>query len=119
MADRRWKSESDPGDGFMPRAIRNNYAYGFSTSSHFLFDSSFTRIKNVNISYNVPQKLANRLFLSGLSVYADVANLYTFTDYPGYDPESSTAGDNVVNSGLDYLTYPLSRTYTFGVKLTF
>ena len=119
LADRRWKSESDPGDGFMPRAIRNNYAYGFSTSSHFLFDSSFTRIKNVNISYNVPQKLANRMALSGLSVYADVANLYTFTDYPGYDPESSTAGDNVVNSGLDYLTYPLSRTYTFGVKLTF
>jgi TonB-linked SusC/RagA family outer membrane protein len=119
MADRRWRSEDDPGDGFMPRAIRSNHAYGFSSSSHFLFDSSFTRIKSVNISYNLPQKLATRLALSGLSVYANVANLYTFTDYPGFDPESSTAGDNVVNSGIDYLTYPLPRTYTLGVKITF
>lgn len=115
----RWRSESDPGDGVMPRAIRNNYAYGFSSSSHFLFDSSFTRIKNVNISYKLPQKWVSRLSLGTVSVYADIANLYTFTDYPGYDPESSTAGDNIVNSGIDYMTYPLPRTYTFGIRSTF
>jgi hypothetical protein len=115
----RWRSESNPGDGIMPRAIRNNYANGFGTSSHFLFDNSFTRIKNVNLSYQLPQKLVSSIGLSNLSVYADVANLYTFTDYPGYDPESSTAGSNVVNAGVDYMTYPLPRTYTFGVKLAF
>ncbi len=115
----RWRSESNPGAGLMPRAIRNNYANGFGTSSHFLFDSSFTRIKNVNISYQVPQFLLKKLDISNLSVYADISNVYTFTDYPGYDPESSTSGDNIAKSGIDYLTYPLPRTYTFGVKLTF
>lgn len=115
----RWRSESDPGDGIMPRAIRNNYALGFDNTSHFLFDSSFTRIKNVNISYALPHELVSRLSIGSVSVYADVANLYTFTDYPGYDPESSTAGDNISNSGIDYYTYPLPRTFTFGVKLTF
>jgi hypothetical protein len=116
----RWRSESEPGDGIMPRAIRNNYALGFGDGNTLLlFDSSFTRIKNINLAYNFPQKLLTRLSLSGLSIYADLANLYTFTDYPGYDPESSTAGDNITNSGIDYMTYPLPRTYTFGIKLTF
>ena len=53
-----------------------------------------------------------------LNVYGNVANVYTFTDYPGYDPESSITGDNVVNAGIDYLNYPLPRTYTIGIKLT-
>lgn len=119
LTDRRWRSESDPGDGFMPRAIRNNYANGFGTSSHFLFENSFTRIRNVNLSFDLPTAVISKLSLTGLNVYANIANVYTFTDYPGYDPESSTAGDNVVNAGIDYLNYPLPRTYTLGLKLSF
>jgi len=115
----RWVSESQPGNGFQPRAIRSNYANGFGTSSHFLFDSSFTRIKNVNLSYNFPSKTVKKMGLSQLSLYADVANLYTFTDYPGYDPESSTSGSNLASSGIDYFTYPLARTITLGLKLSF
>ncbi|WP_273275547.1 SusC/RagA family TonB-linked outer membrane protein [Maribacter polysiphoniae] len=115
----RWVSESQPGDGFQPRAIRSNYANGFGTSSHFLFDSSFTRIKNVNLSYNFPSKTAKDMGLSQLSLYVDVANLYTFTDYPGYDPESSSSGSNLASSGIDYFTYPLARTITMGLKLSF
>ncbi|MDX9881902.1 MAG: SusC/RagA family TonB-linked outer membrane protein [Prolixibacteraceae bacterium] len=115
----RWRSESNPGDGFMPRAIRNGYALHFAQTSHYLFDSSFTRIKNVNVSYRLPQSLVSRTSVGSILVYANVTNLFTFTDYPGYDPESSTAGDNIVNSGIDYLSYPLPRTYTFGIKLTF
>lgn len=116
----RWRSESDPGDGNRPRAIRNNYAYGFGTNSDLnLFDNSYTRIRNVNLSYRLPQNMVSQLSLSGLQVYFDVANLYTFTDYPGFDPESNSRGDNVVGTGEDNLTYPLSRTYTLGLKATF
>ncbi len=119
IQDRRWRSEADPGDGIMPRAIRNNYANGFGTSSHYLFDASFTRIRNVMLSYDMPQQIVSKLSLSSLNVYANISNLYTHTDYPGYDPESSTTGDNVVNAGIDYLNYPLPRTYTLGLKLSF
>lgn len=118
ITDKRWRSESDPGDGIMPRSIRSNHALGFGTSSHYLFESSFTRIRNVKLAYNMPQEVASRLHLSNLHVYVNVSNLYTFTDYPGYDPESSTTGDNVVNAGIDYLNYPLPRTYTFGIKFS-
>ncbi len=119
LADRRWRSPDSPGDGLVPRAIRNNYANGFGPSSRFLFDASFTRIREVNLTYRLPQTLASRLSVQGLTVFANVINLHTFTSYPGFDPESSTAGDNVVNTGIDYLTYPLPRTYTFGLNLTF
>lgn len=115
----RWVSESNPGEGFVPRAIRNNYALGISASSRYLFDSSFTRIRNVNLAYNFPNTLTDKIGLNGLSIYLNVSNLYTFTDYPGYDPESSTTGDNIANSGIDYLTYPLSRTITTGLKFSF
>lgn len=119
LADRRWRSPDSPGDGLVPRAIRNNYANGFGPSSRFLFDASFIRIREINLNYRLPATLASRLSIQGLSVFANVVNLHTFTDYPGFDPESSTAGDNVVNTGIDYLTYPLPRTYTLGLNLTF
>jgi hypothetical protein len=117
--DRRWRSESDPGDGIIPRAIRNNYALGFGTSSHFLFDNSFIRIRNIQLSYDLGKTATKRMRLENLTVYANVANAFTFTNYPGYDPESSTSGDNVVNAGIDYLNYPLPRTYTIGIRTSF
>lgn len=119
LANNRWRSESQPGDGMTPRSIRNNYAFGFGTgTSRLLFDSSFARVKNINLAYNVPKTIVSRLSINSLSVYVDVANAFTFTKYPGYDPESSTTGDNLTSSGVDYMTYPLARTFTFGIKLT-
>jgi hypothetical protein len=115
----RWRSESDPGDGRTPRAIRSNYAYSMSTSSYYLYDASYVRIKNINLSYTFPRELINRIALSNLVMYVDVANVYTFTDYPGYDPDGSSTGNQITKSGIDQGTFPLSRTYTFGVKLSF
>lgn len=119
IVDRRWKSEANPGDGTIPRAIRSTYAYGFSTTSRFLFDASYIRIKNINLSYTLPKNLVSMLSLNSMNVFLDVSNVHTFTDYPGYDPESTTAGDNITNSGIDFLTYPLARTFTIGFKLSF
>lgn len=119
ISTKRWVSESSPGAGFQPRAIRSNYAMGFSNSSHFLFNSSFVRIKNVNLSYSFPKNLVSKIGMADLSLYADVTNLYTFTDYPAYDPESSTTGSNIAETGIDYLTYPLARTFTFGIRVSF
>lgn len=120
LSEQRWRSEAEPGNGMVPKAIRSNHAFAFSPENgRFLFSSNFTRIKNINLSYNLPQSLTERLSVQGMSVYFDVLNLYTFTDYPGYDPESSTAGDNVAVAGFDAMTYPLPRTYTLGIRLNF
>lgn len=119
LSEGRWRSESEPGNGMVPKAIRSNHALAFSSENgRFLFNSSFTRIKNVNLSYRLPESIAGRLSFQNLSVFVDILNLHTWTDYPGYDPESSTSGDNVAAAGYDAMTYPLPRTYTFGIQLT-
>jgi TonB-dependent starch-binding outer membrane protein SusC len=120
LALNRWRSESEPGDGMTPRAIRSNYAYGFGIgTTRMLFDNSFVRIKDISLTYDLPKNVISRLALNNLSVYFDISNVYTWTNYPGYDPESNTHGNNLTMPGLDYLTYPLPRTYTLGIKLLF
>lgn len=116
----RWRSPENPGDGLYTRAIRNDYAFGFSAgTTKYLFDGSYTRIRDVNLSYTFPAAVIGKLKLQALSVYADVTNLYTFTKYPGYDPEGSTGGDNLAKSGVDFFSYPNPRTYTVGLRVTF
>ena len=115
----RWISEGQPGDGYQPGAIRNNYAFAFSDNTSVLFNSSYVRIKNVNLTYNFDKTLASRIGFAGLAVYFNVTNLATFTDYPGYDPEASSSGSDLTQPGIDYNAYPLARTFTFGVNLSF
>lgn len=118
MAD-RWRSADNPGAGQYSRAIRNDYAFGFSAgTTKYLFDGSYVRIRNVNLNYAFPNTLTKKLRLQALSLYADVTNLYTFTKYPGYDPEGSTTGDNVARSGIDFFAYPNPRTYTIGLRVS-
>ncbi|MDR0574872.1 MAG: TonB-dependent receptor [Tannerella sp.] len=119
LVNRRWKSPSDPGDGLVPRAIRNNYALGMQPSSRLLFDGSFVRIKEVTLSCDFPKSITKHVFRKGLNAYFNISNLYTFTGYPGYDPEASSTGDAVTKSGFDEGVYPLARTFTLGLKMAF
>lgn len=116
----RWRSAEQPGSGQIARAIRNDYAFGFSAgTTKYLFDGSFIRVRNVNLAYNFPAVVANRIRLQSLSVFGNVTNLFTFTDYPGYDPEGGTGGDNIGMTGIDFFAYPNPRTYTLGLRVNF
>jgi hypothetical protein len=57
--------------------------------------------------------------IKGLKVYAAMDNVYIFTNYIGYTPESNTNGNGTTRLGVDYSTYPLSRRVIFGASLTF
>lgn len=116
----RWRSPEEPGNGEYARAIRNDYAFGFSPgTTKFLFDGSFVRIKNINLAYNFPPALLGKWKLRSLAVFADVTNVYTFTNYPGFDPEGGTGGDNIARTGIDFYSYPVPRTYSLGLRASF
>ncbi|WP_293686816.1 MULTISPECIES: TonB-dependent receptor [unclassified Spirosoma] len=116
----RWRSPENPGAGLYARAIRNDYAFSVSPgTTRYLFDGSYTRIRDVNLAYTFPASTLGKWKLQALSVYADITNLYTFTNYPSYDPEGSTSGDNLAKSGVDFYSYPNPRTYTVGLRVTF
>ena len=116
----RWHSPTDPGDGWQPRATSSSPSSLTSFSSHYIFNGSFLRIRNVTLRYNVPQALVAKGRLSSASVYVAAQNLYTFTKYFGYNPESNLYGNTTTPTyGVDQGSYPMSRTLTLGVTVGF
>lgn len=87
-------------------------------SSEFVEDGSYVRLKNITFGYTFPQKTVKSLGISGLRLYASATNLWTITDYSGYDPEVTSVG-NSVTAGTDSGAYPSAKTYNFGISVTF
>ncbi|WNH11210.1 SusC/RagA family TonB-linked outer membrane protein [Thalassobellus suaedae] len=91
---------------------------GIPVHSNGIEDGSFLRLNNVTIGYNLPEKLISRFGLSKFRVFATGRNLALWTKYSGYDPEVNTDSDPFT-PGLDYSSYPRSRSYTLGLNVTF
>jgi len=90
----------------------------FTQSSRFLENGSFVRLKNVSLSYNIPTAFVKNKITA--RVFASATNVLTITKYKGPDPESSNVGSGTDTAiGIDYGSYPNSKTYTFGLNLSF
>ena len=87
--------------------------------SRFIEDGSFLRLKNVTLGYTLPSKLTKKAKISKIRIYASAQNLYCLSNYSGFDPEVSTAGNNPMTPGLDWGAYPKSRIFTMGLDLQF
>ncbi|MBS0027299.1 SusC/RagA family TonB-linked outer membrane protein [Chitinophaga sp. 22321] len=90
-------------DGYAPV---QNYA-----STYFLKDASFFRLRNVQLGYNIPASTIARIGMKSLRVYFTADNVFTVSKFPGLDPER--VGDGT------YVTYPQTKTYTFGAMVQF
>ncbi len=88
-------------------------------SSRFVEDGSFLRFSNLTLGYTFDTKALG--WISKARIYATGNNLLLLTDYTGFDPEVSVdAGESGVPSlGIDYTSYPMPRTFTFGMNLQF
>lgn len=82
-------------------------------------DGSFLRLANITFGYTLPQKLSKKILIENLRLYASANNLYTFTKYSGFDPEVSTRNSSGTTPGVDWGAYPRSRSYVFGLSITF
>jgi len=86
-------------------------------SSYYVEDGSFIRLKNVNLAYNVPTGLIGKIGFSDVKIYLNGSNLYTFTNYSGFDPEITF--NNQLLPGFDRYSYPKARTITIGIQASF
>ena len=94
----------------------------YRASDFYVKNGSYMRLKDVRLSYNVPQHLVSKLRLQGLQAYISAYNLLTFTKYNGLDPEvgrNSGSESNNLYMGVDHGNYPQARNFTFGLNLTF
>jgi TonB-linked SusC/RagA family outer membrane protein len=87
-------------------------------SSQYVEDASFIRLATVNIGYNFPKEMLKRIKLSNLRVFVSGKNLYTLTNYKGYDPEVST-NSTPLTPGLDWSSYPRAIVVSGGINLQF
>lgn len=103
------------------KSIINNQDYTAAiTTTRFLEDNDFVRLKNIELAYNVPQRwLVKTRFFNRVRVYAAMTNVFTITGYSGLDPEVSAFGSSAVNAGYDNMTMPASRGYQFGARISF
>lgn len=106
-------TQSNPNN--MWPSLTSTTSKDFLESSKWLQDGSFIRIKNVSLSYLMPQ---NMIRGGSLRLSASVQNLLTFTKYKGFDPEASTTGNTDMDGGVDLGAYPSARTLTFRLQLT-
>ena len=116
----RWRSEANPGDGRYGKTTAATYMERDWSSTRFVSDGTYLTIKNITLGYNIP---TNGKFLKSARVYGSVQQLYTFTNYRGVNPEASVAangtGGSTLNLGMDWGSYPVPRTLTFGINVGF
>lgn len=116
----RWISAEQPGNGRIPRADRSTDSHGNNNrpSSYQVEDASYIRLRNVTLAYSFPKTCLGKR-IGSARAYASGTNLFTSTKYIGYNPEVNNQTTLSGVQGEDYGAYPLAKTITIGVNLTF
>lgn len=114
----RWQQPGDITD--VPQA-RLFGANGTQSSSRYLQEADFIRLRNITLGYNLPSSFTNKIDIDRLRIYFTAVNLLTFTDYDGYDPESTydVQANSSFNVGNAFYSAPPAKTITVGVNFEF
>ena len=109
----RWTGPGSTNTWFAPNAS-NPYIYN---SDLMIFDGSFARIRQLQLGYTLPRTLTDRLKIKRARVYVSLDDYFTFTKYPGVDPEGGSNGQNSI--GIDRGGYPIPRKAIAGLSFSF
>jgi TonB-dependent starch-binding outer membrane protein SusC len=114
----RWRPD-DPNraSATEPRAVWGDPNQNTRTSSRFVEDGSYVRLKNVVLGYTLPGDLTSRFGFRTARLYLQGQNLLTRTDYSGFDPEVNSTGQTAITRGYDFYTMPQARVFTFGINV--
>ncbi len=105
-------------DAKYPRLVASRYSSYFALQNdHYVFDTSYLRMKSITLSYNLPKTLLTKLGIQDTQVYATMTNLFTVSSWPGLDPE--LCGNGIYGMVNNDDPYPLSKTFTLGVNFKF
>ncbi len=87
-------------------------------SSRVIEDGSYLRLKTVSLGYNLAKNITNKLKLKEVNLSVAAQNLWTFTNYSGFDPEVSVR-NSTLTPGFDFSAYPRAQTVVFGINAKF
>lgn len=103
----------------IPRAVINDPNFNAQTSSRFLENGSYFRLKTLQIGYTIPEFLNNKFKITSMRAYISADNLFTITKYSGYNPDIGRSG-SILDRGVDFghVAYPLARVVSLGIQLS-
>ena len=111
------RSEKNPNAKF-PEPAKVSGDVNFWGSTAGIFDGSFFKIRQIQLGYTVPQRLTKKILINQLRMFVSLDDFFTFTSYPGMDPETATSG-SASGRGVDIGAYPSMRKCMFGVNVSF
>ena len=112
--DNRWTPENT--GGTVPKAGASDMDK-YACSSAMIYDGSYFKIKQIQLGYTLPKSLINKVYLSHARIYASLDDYFTFSGYPGFDPEASA--NSTTGMGVDKGGYPTSKKIVFGLNVEF
>jgi TonB-dependent starch-binding outer membrane protein SusC len=111
----RWRR---PGQiTYMPKATSSKD--NLLASTRFVENGSYLRLKTLTLSYDLGLQVMKKLRITKIQPYFTAQNLLTFTKYKGFDPEVNEFGGSALVQGVDWGTYPHSKSYIFGLNIEF
>ncbi len=110
---------ANPSTARTPRAAMNDINGNNRMSDRWLEDGSYLRIQNITLSYNLPRKWISKAGMQSLKIYCTLQNLYTWTNYSGYDPEIGSFNQSAAMQNYDMGRYPTPRMYIVGLNIGF
>ncbi|MDR2773850.1 MAG: TonB-dependent receptor [Tannerella sp.] len=108
-ADNHWSESNRDIYALWPRLSENYIDNNLQTSTWWMRDGSFLRLKSVELGYSLPSRIASKIYMNSLRIYVSGTNLLTFSKFKMWDPEMGGNG----------LGYPVQQVFNFGVQLSF
>lgn len=114
FAEDRWRKAGDKAS--MPAS---NWSANTFYSDLLVFDGSFIRIQTIQLGYSIPTALVQKARVNTMRLYVSLNNFFTFTKYPGLDPQPTIQNNATINFGIDRGTYPMAKDVMIGASITF
>ncbi len=115
----------DPESASLPSISQNAPALEVNPSTHYLEDGSFLRLRNATLGYSLPRTVLDRIGFERMRIYVQGNNVFTITNYSGFDPQifnrnnNPYAGGADLGIGVDATQYPVVRSWQIGLNATF
>lgn len=115
--DNAWTPDNRNASMPDPKAVVSDWHFWGSSAS--MFSGAYFKIKQIQLGYTLPEEVTKKALINRLRFYVSLDDFFTFTSYPGVDPETATVSTAPERAGFDNGTYPQSKKITFGLNLTF
>lgn len=117
MYGNTWTPENP--DARFARLVNGDPSRNTRTSDRYVFETSYLRLKNISLSYSIPQKFLRKINMESALIFASISNIWTLTNWPGLDPEVLDTSSGLAGYTYNNDPYPLSKTFSIGVKVEF